>query len=277
MLKIGEFAHLSQVPIKTLRYYDEIGLFKPTEVDCFTKHRYYTLQQLPVIHRIMALKGLGLSLEQIGLMEDDELDESDIRGMLRLKRAELQQTMRETQQRLDRVQFRLKMIGMETTMSDLNVTIKELAPIDVMSLQWHPNLSPKLREEIFAAVDAGQIQHTGKFMQIFDSELMNEDWSNASYVLEVEPTQPDEDVELPTMGTFKRNRIAGAQHAAVMVIHGAEDGNPREIQGQLNRWAVENGYQLCGESRVVYHQGPMHEKDRSEWVLELQAIVEPRD
>ena len=63
MFKIGEFSKLSQVTVKTLRYYDEIGLLKPAEVDRFTSYRYYSARQLPRLHRILALKDLGLSLE----------------------------------------------------------------------------------------------------------------------------------------------------------------------------------------------------------------------
>jgi len=45
MLKIGEFSRLSQVTVKTLHYYDEIGLLTPAQVDPFTDYRYYTLDQ----------------------------------------------------------------------------------------------------------------------------------------------------------------------------------------------------------------------------------------
>ncbi len=66
MIKIGEFSKLVQVPVATLRYYDQVGLLKPIEVDRFTGYRYYSASQLPRLHRILALKGLGFSLEQIG-------------------------------------------------------------------------------------------------------------------------------------------------------------------------------------------------------------------
>ncbi len=66
MLKIGEFSKLVQVPVPTLRYYDHVGLLKPVEVDRFNGYRYYSASQLPRLHRILALKGLGFSLEQIG-------------------------------------------------------------------------------------------------------------------------------------------------------------------------------------------------------------------
>jgi DNA-binding transcriptional MerR regulator len=73
MLKIGEFSRLSQVTIKCLHHYDDLGLLHPAHVDPSTGYRYYTLEQLPRLHRIMALKELGLSLEQIGVMLDEDL------------------------------------------------------------------------------------------------------------------------------------------------------------------------------------------------------------
>lgn len=65
MIKIGEFSQLSQVTVKTLHHDDEMGLLKPAHIDAFTNYRYYTVEQLPRINRIMALKELGLTLEQI--------------------------------------------------------------------------------------------------------------------------------------------------------------------------------------------------------------------
>ncbi len=52
MLRIGYFSRISRVPVQTLRYYDKLGLFKPVHVDHWTGYRYYTLDQLPRLHRI---------------------------------------------------------------------------------------------------------------------------------------------------------------------------------------------------------------------------------
>jgi len=96
--------------VKTLRYYDEIGLLKPAQVDRFTGYRYYSEDQLPRLNRILALKDLGLSLEQIGRLLDDDLPPAQLRGMLRLKQAEIQQCVEEEQARLARVEMRLRQI-----------------------------------------------------------------------------------------------------------------------------------------------------------------------
>ncbi len=65
MMKIGDFSKLSRVSIKALRYYDEMGLLKPIEIDRFTGYRYYSASQLSSLNRIIALKDMGFSLEQI--------------------------------------------------------------------------------------------------------------------------------------------------------------------------------------------------------------------
>ncbi len=63
--KIGEFAKLVDVPIKTLRYYDDIGLFKPKEVDLFSHYRYYLDSQIEDLNLILELKEAGFQLVEI--------------------------------------------------------------------------------------------------------------------------------------------------------------------------------------------------------------------
>ena len=65
MYKIGEFSMLNQVTIKTLRYYDEIGLFKPKQVDNYSGYRYYDDEQIEEFNMIMKYKSYGFSLEEI--------------------------------------------------------------------------------------------------------------------------------------------------------------------------------------------------------------------
>ena len=108
MFKIGDFSKLCRVPVSALRYYADIGLLEPAHIDTFSGFRFYTLDQLPRLNRILALKDLGLSLTQIREILHDELSASEIRGMLKLKEHELQQEMEETQARLLRVRSRLQ-------------------------------------------------------------------------------------------------------------------------------------------------------------------------
>lgn len=65
MYQIGEFSKICQVSVKTLRYYDKIGVLRPSEVDRFTGYRYYDRAQLEKMLLIQKLKRYGFSLEEI--------------------------------------------------------------------------------------------------------------------------------------------------------------------------------------------------------------------
>jgi DNA-binding transcriptional MerR regulator len=85
MIKIGDFSKLAHVSIKTLHHYDDLGLLKPIHVDRYSGYRYYDIGQLSRLNRILALKDLGLSLEQVIELLRADLSTAEMRGMLRLK------------------------------------------------------------------------------------------------------------------------------------------------------------------------------------------------
>src|SRR5215472_18300984 len=128
MIRIGEFSKMAQVPIATLRYYDQVGLLRPIEVDRSTGYRYYEASQLPRLHRILALKGLGFSLEQIGLVLDEGLTPEHMRGMLRLRHVQIGQQLAELQGQLAEVEMRLHQIEQEDRHSAYDVILKQVEP-----------------------------------------------------------------------------------------------------------------------------------------------------
>src|SRR5258708_9424704 len=108
MFKISEFSQLSQVSVKTLRYYDQLGLLKPAHADSRTGYRYYTAEQLLRLNRILAFKELGFTLEQITRLLDEQVPPEQIRGMFRLKQAQIQGLIESEQARLARIEGRLR-------------------------------------------------------------------------------------------------------------------------------------------------------------------------
>ncbi len=136
MFKIGDFSKLSQVSVKTLRYYDEIDLLKPIEIDRFTGYRYYSAGQLSRLNRILLLKDLGLSLDQIGRLLEDDLPPAQLRGMLKLRQAEIERSIEEEEARLARVAALINQIEQENTiMSNYVVIIKKVTPVRIASVR----------------------------------------------------------------------------------------------------------------------------------------------
>src|SRR5262245_36922339 len=102
MYKIGELSRLSQVPIRTLRYYDQIGLLVPGHVERPSGYRCYTAEQFERLNRILVYKDLGLSLREIRMLLADGASAAQIRELVRRKHAELERRVEAERRRLAR-------------------------------------------------------------------------------------------------------------------------------------------------------------------------------
>ena len=109
-----------------LRYYDQIGLFQPSHTDQFTGYRYYSADQLPDLNRILALKELGLTLDQIKRLVLDDVSVEEIRGMLALRKAQVEQTVQDEINRLRIIEARLQQIEMQGAMVEDDVVLKSV-------------------------------------------------------------------------------------------------------------------------------------------------------
>jgi DNA-binding transcriptional MerR regulator len=276
MLKIGEFSRLCQVTVKTLRYYDEIGLLKPSQTDKFTDYRYYTIDQLPRIHSIMALKELGLSLEEIARLLLEDLPPEQLRGMYRLKQAETEQRIREEQGRLAQIEFRLRQIELEGVVQTLDIIIKQVEPFYALTLRRNIRASEErtvIRDALQAAVQQGLIKPSGGTpVSIFYEDEFQGDYLDTEFVVPVRPGHTST-VSLGDLGTLKLREIPAIETAATY-LHQGNYGALNEKYLLLQRWAVENSYKLSGTWRFVYHRGPMHNAAPSEFLTELQHPVE---
>ena len=116
MLKIGDFSNLARVTIKALRYYDELGLLKPVKVDEFTGYRYYETSQLTQLHRIVAMKDMGLSLEEIARLLKDNVSIVHILDLLHRKQEEQKRKLEVETDRLKRVEEWLVQVEKEGKM-----------------------------------------------------------------------------------------------------------------------------------------------------------------
>ena len=87
MLSIGEFSKICKVSTKTLRYYAEIGLILPSEINPENGYRYYSIEQLETMLFIIRLKSYNFSLEEIKqIMEFGEFSEEKLYAALTQKK-----------------------------------------------------------------------------------------------------------------------------------------------------------------------------------------------
>ena len=259
----------------TLHHYDEIGLLKPVEIDQFTNYRYYALEQLPRIHRIIVLKDLGLSLDQIGQMIDSELPTEQLRGMLTLKEAEVQQRVEEEQALLTRIKFHIRQIDMEATMSQLDVRIKKVEPIHALTLRFiaktHADYG-RIGREVDRAVENKQVEICANLVQIVYADEYNQRDIDTEFVYPVDKSW-SKDLPLASAGTLTLREIPGIEEAATYPYEGDPD-HINEHLVDLQRWVAANGYNLSGSIRMVMLRGPYDRLPSDEWMMEIQHPLE---
>lgn len=292
MLKIGEFSRLSQVTVKTLHHYDELGLIKPAHIDPVTNYRFYTVEQLPRIHHIMALKEMGLSLEQIGLMLEKELSTEEMRGMLHFKQAEIQQEMREAQKQLSMVEFRLRMIEAEINFPELDVVIKRLEPMWFLSffdkleqpLTLDQLLTHRARvaEVIREAIDTGVIQHTGVTIDVFHGETImpfnSPDIGERQHEILLGVMATQGSVTLAGIGQLTARNEPAIETAATLFMEPTRDpAGFVEKATLLRRWAILHGYRPHDQMRFFHHRGPLQTNNSAEFIIEAQLPVDVGD
>jgi DNA-binding transcriptional MerR regulator len=246
MFKIGEFSKLSKVSVKALRYYDELGLLVPASVDRLTSYRYYTADQLPRLNRILALKDLGLSLEEIRRLLREGLPASELRGMLRIKQAELERHLAEESARLGRVAARLRQIEEEDAMPTHEVIVKDLPALRVAAVRAIiPTFSAQgpLWDELGAYLGQRGLKPTAACLTIYhDEEYREQD-------VDAEVCEPV-DAPLGDGGRVKVYDLPACTVAAT-VHHGSYDGL-NAAYGALMSWIGANGYRIAGPNREIY-------------------------
>lgn len=269
MLKIGEFSTLTQISIKTLRHYDEIGLLKPMHVDVETGYRYYSASQLPRLHRILALRDLGFPLSRIADAIDEGVTADALRGMLMLRRIEQEGLVHEEEERLVRLKGRLRLIEMEGRMTN-EVVLKDVPP------QWIASM----RENIPAYRMIGRL--FGKLYGVLGP--LGLDGLGVALFHDKEFKEQDIDAEV---GVYLKSAVPAHEPLRVYqlpkatvasVVHHGAFNRVGEAYEALLRWIEANGYRPASPAREIFlHLSQPVARDDESNVVEIQVPVKKND
>jgi DNA-binding transcriptional MerR regulator len=269
MLKIGEFSRLTQVPAKTLRFYDEIGLFRPSRLDSATGYRYYSVDQLPRLNRILALKGLGLSLEQISRLVKDDLPLEELRGMLRLREAESLQRIEAERQRLASIEAYLKRVEQEAAWSDYDVVAKPVEAVMVVSqrsvvqdIAAIGNAATEMFTGLIASLHRQRVEITGPPIGLYHDPEFTDQHIDFEAALPVK----DEQVEGETLN----RHYLPAVEAMICTVHEGPYTELGRAHVAILHWVAANQCEVGTPGREVYlHSGT----DPASFVTEIQYPI----
>ncbi|HEY0688816.1 MAG TPA: MerR family transcriptional regulator [Kribbella sp.] len=268
MFTIGDFAAFGRVSTRMLRHYDSIGLLRPTVVDDATGYRYYSADQLSRLNRIIALKDLGFSLQQVHEIVEAKLSADELRGMLRLRRAQLEAQLEQSAARLVSVEARLRLIEKEGHMNTEDVVLKSIAAVRVAELSAlspsydgedvGPVIQP-LFQQLFERLGAAGVTPVGAPVAYYEDAESEQIVVHAAVPVDIDKAQDLNLVELPEL-----------PQAATIVHQGSMDEADRSMQ-ILARWIDDNGYRSKGYAREVTIQ--FDPDNPSNWIHEFQIPI----
>lgn len=255
MFRIGEFSRLSRVPVSALRYYADLGLLEPEWVDPESGYRYFGAAQLPRLNRLLILRDMGLSLEQIGVILDEGIDAAGLREMLRRKEAEIRGRVAEEQERLEAVAARLRFIEKEGAMPDVEIVVKEIEAIHGLGVrEVVPAIDQigGLFQDAFAGMGPALASLTGPPMAVYHDEEFDGTDVDVEVVFPVAGAQEPR----PTPGgrMLAETRVPGGPAAALVFV-----GPYAQISGAyqaMGAWLEENGRKIAGPVCELYLSAP---------------------
>lgn len=284
MLRIGDFSKLGQVGIHTLRHYDDVGLLKPEHIDPFTDYRYYTIEQLPRLNRILALKDLGFSLEQIARLIDDQVPIEQMKGMLRMRLADIERLIEDERARLTRAARRLAQIEAEGKPSQYDVTMKSVEALTLVSQRaLMPGLDAmaRIRRDLFGgvydALERGQVKSQGVEVVLYHNTEYTETDIDTECGVAIN-TKDMSKLALVPAGVTTRTLPASAE--TVSVMHRGPMIDVTQAIVAAFAWIDGNGYECDQhETRELHHFGREHDLITFDAlvVLELQVAVRKVD
>ena len=271
MFSIGEFARHGRVSIRMLRHYDSIGLLRPACVDPASGYRFYQAGQLPELNRIIALKELGFTLQQVQAILAEQVSAAELRGMLKLRRAEIQVQIEAERTRLARVKARLATIEDEARVLTDGVVVKHLAPVRVLELTgsaagYEPEAITPVIQPLYCTV--WQRMASADVIAAGPAIAYYQDDPAAGGGIVVHAAVP------VAAGADREHGLLVAdlpevESAAAIIHHGSMDDVLPAGQG-LARWIDANGYRSAGYSREVTLEWSA---DPDQWVTELQQPI----
>lgn len=269
MFKIGDFAKLNKVTIKALHHYNELGILPPVKIDEHSGYRYYSASQIPRLHRILALKDLNFSLNDIAAILDNSHATSVVVTMLQQKEAQMRLELAAHQVKLNRLSHLLNQMQTEddAQMLQYDIVIKNEEAKNVLSIRERLNdfaAQGELWNELISYLHENKAKINSPIAIYYDT---TEDESAPNIEVAVVVTE-----KLPETKRIANRRLEAVNELAC-VIHKGKNDTLANAYAALQQWMEQNRYTITGPVREVHHEGYWTTPDPNEHVTEIQIPV----
>jgi DNA-binding transcriptional MerR regulator len=279
MFRIGEFSRITRVTIDALRHYDALGLLKPANVDPFTGYRYYSATQLSSLHRILALKEVGFSLEEIAriLHPAGKLTNEELRGMLKAQLLRAEQEAQAAQLRQERILARLHNLDLEDNMSTYEVTLKPVESFTVAAIrEVVPALEqmPQRCSEMFNTIERWLRANNlpfGPSLSIYYNEGFTQENIDTECAFAI--TDPETVKAVKAESPIEVRQVEAVPlMASTIAVNDfyKKPGGLSPAYNALAQWIEANGYRIAGPPRELFYGSV----EKGDLTAEVQFPVE---
>ncbi|WP_088834656.1 MerR family transcriptional regulator [Paenibacillus tyrfis] len=274
MLSIGEFSKICEVSTKTLRYYEEIGLIHPDEINPENGYRYYSIGQLKKMLFINRLKSYHFSLEEIKAILELEEDQSEEKlcSALHRKRREIQERLHTMEYTLNQISNDLlnleKGIPMMSYLDRIEVQLVETEPMNILYTRQMLSRDDyaagygKYFGKLYERVAAEKLTLLGTPMTIYHSPEYN-------------PAGNDTEFAIPIKEPVKGTRDFPGGLCAKSVLKGSYP-ELTSLYAKLREWVENEGYALVKSPYEVYVTDPYQAAGPEDMVTEVYFPIKKK-
>lgn len=272
MFRIGEFSQIVRVSPRMLRHYEKCGLFYPAEIDKVNGYRLYSAAQIPLIHRVIALKEMGFSISEITSIIDSFDEKDDIEEVLHNKSKEIYASIKEEKKKIAKLSSILERVKKGNfTLTCQDIVLKKISEIKVVSLRKVvPDYSYQedLWRELYLFIDKNN------YYSILEDQVI-------SIYHELEHKEECVDIEVAIIvkelkdsyGEFQFKELECIPNAATVVCNGSYEEILPEGEAHLAKWIEENGYKIIGSERAYSIRHPGNEENSNKYQTEIQFPI----
>ena len=273
MLSIGEFSNICKVSTKTLRYYAEIGLLKPTEINPENGYRYYAIEQLETMLFINRLKSYNFSLEEIKtIIQSEEAQDEQLCLELIRKKKEMEEKMQEYRTMITQLNDDILNLkqgkSIMSYMDQIDVQLVEVPNMYLLSVRKmvqqneFPSEYGKCFGQLFRRIQGDKLTIIAPPMVLFHSA-------------EYSPLGLDTEFAIPVKEYATGTRDFKPGLCLKTVVHGSYS-NLASVYAKQREWAEKEGYECNNALYEVYVNDPSQVADERDLITEVYYPVKKK-
>jgi len=242
MYSIGQFAVMTKIPARTLRYYDELGLLPPAKVDYSNSYRYYDESSLLRAQQVLIYRSCGFSLEKIRELIEQAQGSRDLKMILTAQLSVLDRKIEEIHAGRSVIHTIIQSLE-EKEMEEVTTAHRDARMVlSIRERGTHDSIGPMLSRLFETAAESG-LQVTGPHTIVW-----YEDRDFTMDFIDMEIYIPVDTESARQLGSSRRPELLVEKEPRTFceTLHRGPLATLSSAHAQIYSYIDEHGLSICG-------------------------------